>query len=81
MRENKTMLEDRFSDHPNPVMYGVVGALFSDSLTGCALLGQRIAAQVEIAATLGPGSSRSFIEGLVFDFVRPAHDARRPRPR
>ena len=53
MRENKTMLEDRFSDHPNPVMYGVVGALFLDSLTGCALLGQRNAAQVEIAATLG----------------------------
>jgi aryl-alcohol dehydrogenase-like predicted oxidoreductase len=53
MRENKTMLEDRFSDHPNPVMYGVVGALFSDSPTGCALLGQRNAAQVEIAATLG----------------------------
>ena len=53
MRENKMMLEDRFSDHPNPVMYGVVGALFSDSLTGCALLGQRNASQVEIAATLG----------------------------
>ena len=53
MRDNKTMLEDRFSDHPNPVMHGIVGALFSDSLTGCALLGQRNAAQVEIAATLG----------------------------
>jgi len=47
------MLEDQFSDHPNPVMHGIVGALFSDSLTGCALLGQRNAAQVEIAATLG----------------------------
>ena len=53
MRDNKTLLEDRFTDRPNPVMYGVVGALFSDSLTGCALLGQRNAAQVEIAATLG----------------------------
>ena len=53
MIENKTMLEDRFSNHPNPVMYGVVGALFLDSLTGCALLGQRNAVQVEIAATLG----------------------------
>ncbi|MGY8781764.1 MAG: hypothetical protein ACKVJJ_08900, partial [Fidelibacterota bacterium] len=53
MRDNKTLLEDRFSDRPNPVIYGVVGALFSDSPTGCALLGQRNAAQVEIAATLG----------------------------
>jgi hypothetical protein len=53
MRKNKTMLEDRFSDHPNPVLYGVVGALFSDSPTGCALLGQRNTTQVDIAATLG----------------------------
>jgi|TARA_B100001250_G_scaffold407778_1_gene429104 aryl-alcohol dehydrogenase-like predicted oxidoreductase len=53
MRINKTMLESRFPDHPNPVLYGVLSALFTDSPTGCALLGQRNVAQVEMAATLG----------------------------
>ncbi|MBC8467157.1 MAG: aldo/keto reductase [Candidatus Marinimicrobia bacterium] len=53
MQNNKTLLENRFSDHPNPVMNGVVNALFSDSPTGCALLGQRNSAQVETAASLG----------------------------
>jgi aryl-alcohol dehydrogenase-like predicted oxidoreductase len=53
MQNNKTVLEERFSSHPNPVMHGVVDALFSDSPTGCALLGQRNTAQVEAAATLG----------------------------
>jgi len=53
MQGNKIKLEERFSDHPNPVMHGVVNALFSDSPTGCALLGQRNVAQVEAAATLG----------------------------
>ena len=53
MQDNKALLENQFSDHPNPVMHGVVDALFSDSPTGCALLGQRNVAQVEAAATLG----------------------------
>ena len=53
MQDNKALLKNQFSDHPNPVMHGVVGALFSDSPTGCALLGQRNVAQVEAAATLG----------------------------
>jgi hypothetical protein len=53
MQENKSKLETRFGGHPNPVMNGVVNALFSDAPTGCALLGQRNTAQVEAAATLG----------------------------
>lgn len=53
MQDNKAKLEERFSDHPNSVMHGVVDALLSDSPTGCVLLGQRTAAQVEVAATLG----------------------------
>ncbi len=53
MQDNKTKLEERFFHHPNPVLHGVVNALFSDSPTGCALLGQRNVAQVEAAATLG----------------------------
>ena len=53
MLDNKAKLDGRFSDHLNPVMHGVVNALFSDSPTGCALLGQRNVDQVEAAATLG----------------------------
>lgn len=53
MQENKTKLEERFSEYPNPVLHGVVNGLFSDSPTGCVLLGQRNITQVEAAATLG----------------------------
>lgn len=53
LQENKVKLEERFSNHPNPVMHGVVDSLLTDSPTGCVLLGQRNVAQVEVAATLG----------------------------
>ncbi len=53
MIKNKSELERRFDMHPNPVMYGIVNALFTDAPTGCALLGQRNINQVETAATLG----------------------------
>ena len=53
MQENKTLLEDRFSDHPYPVMRGIIDALLFDAPTGCVLLGQRNVEQVNIASTLG----------------------------
>jgi myo-inositol catabolism protein IolS len=53
MLDNKAKLDGRFSYCINPVMHGVVNALFSDSPTGCALLGQRNVDQVEAATTLG----------------------------
>ena len=46
-------LEKKFSCHENPIMYGIVNALFFDSPTGCALLGQRNIDQVKIASSLG----------------------------
>ena len=46
-------LKERFSHHKNPIMYGVVNALFFDSPTGCALLGQRNVRQVNTASLLG----------------------------
>ena len=46
-------LEKRFSKHENPIMYGIVNALFFDSPKGCALLGQRTIDQVKIASSLG----------------------------
>jgi aryl-alcohol dehydrogenase-like predicted oxidoreductase len=53
MLDNKAKLDERFSNHLSPVLHGVVNALFSDSPTGCALLGQRNVDQVETAAALG----------------------------
>ena len=53
MRTNKEKLEKRFSNHPQPVLHGVVDALLTDVETGCVLLGQRNVAQVKAAAQLG----------------------------
>ena len=53
MQENKFLLKQRFKDYQNPVMHGIVNALFSDAPTGCVLLGQRNIQQVEAAAWLG----------------------------
>jgi len=58
MRENKSLLEKRFNKKRNPVMHGLVNSLFSDSKTGCVLLGQRDKKQVEVAASLGETLSR-----------------------
>ena len=53
MKTNKKLLEERFSFHKNPVLYGVVNALFNDSSTACVLLGQRNVEQVYEASLLG----------------------------
>ena len=53
LRDNKLKLEENFTDHPQPVLHGLLGALLSDSPTGCVLLGQRDVNQVKAAAELG----------------------------
>lgn len=53
LQANRALLEERFRDHPQPVLHGVVDALLSDTPTGCVLLGQRNETQVQAAATLG----------------------------
>lgn len=53
MQTNKTKLENQFSDHPQPMMHGLVDALLTDAPTGCVLLGQRNENQVKVAAQLG----------------------------
>jgi len=54
---NKKKMEERFSYHSHPVMHGLIGALLSDSPTGCVLLGQRDLHQLDIALTLGEALS------------------------
>ena len=53
LRNNKQKLEENFSDHPQPVLHGLLGALLADSPTGCVLLGQRDINQVKAASELG----------------------------
>jgi len=50
---NCEKLEKKFSHYENPIMHGIVNALFFDSPTGCVLLGQRNINQVETASSLG----------------------------
>ena len=67
MQVNKAKLEARFSDHPQPVMHGLVDALLTDAPTGCVLLGQRNGVQVEAAAQLGSALSyedAEWVKGL-----------------
>jgi len=53
LQNNKFKLEERFANHPQPVLHGLLGTLLSDSPTGCVLLGQRDIKQVKAAAELG----------------------------
>ena len=53
MQENRRKLEERFKEHPQPVMRGLIDTLLADAPTGCVLLGQRNVQQVEAAAVLG----------------------------
>jgi len=53
LQDNKIKLEEKFPDHSQPVLHGLLGALLSDSPTGCVLLGQRNVSQVNAAAELG----------------------------
>ncbi len=53
LKINRIKLEKKFSNHPNPTIYGVINALFYDAPTGCVLIGQRNIYQVETAASLG----------------------------
>ncbi len=53
LQRNKLKLEQKFLKHPQPVLHGLLGALLTDTPTGCVLLGQRDVNQVNAAAELG----------------------------
>ena len=53
LQDNKVELETKFANHSQPVLHGLLGALLTDSPTGCVLLGQRDVNQVNAAAELG----------------------------
>ena len=53
MLSNKTLLGEKLSNHPNPVLHGLVDSLLFNVPTGCALFGQRNVLQVQAASTVG----------------------------
>jgi aryl-alcohol dehydrogenase-like predicted oxidoreductase len=59
LQDNKNKLEEKFANHPQPVLHGLLGALLEDSPTGCVLLGQRDVNQVKAAAELGEALSEN----------------------
>ena len=59
---NKEKLSDRFSNHSQPVMHGLISPILEDAPTGCVLLGQRNEEQVVKASQLGDGISKEDAE-------------------
>lgn len=53
MKDARRALEEKWPDHPQPVLHGVIGAILSDCPTACVLLGQRNPGQVAAAAAVG----------------------------
>jgi len=53
IKQNSALLKERFANHPNPVMHGVIDTLISDSENSCVLLGLRNVQQVNSAISLG----------------------------
>lgn len=64
MQENKLLLEEKFSNHPHPVMRGLIDSLLFDSPSGCVLLGQRNISQVDVASTLGEMLSEEEVDWI-----------------
>ena len=67
MKLNKEILEKKYSREKNPVMHGIVNALFYDAPTGCVILGQRNKTQVNVASLLGevlPEEDSEWIKSL-----------------
>ena len=60
--ENKSKLENRFKEHSQSVMHGLIAPLLSDAPTGCVLLGQRNEDQVLRASQLGGSISNEDAE-------------------
>jgi len=53
LRSCRREMAKRFTDPPDPALYGLVGSLLSDAPTGCVLLGQHRSEQVVDAAAAG----------------------------
>lgn len=59
LRACRREMEKRFSEHPEPVLYGLVGALLADAPAGCVVVGQRRPDHVTAAAQVGEPLSES----------------------
>ncbi len=57
LRRCRDQLATRFGDHVEPVLFGLLAPLFTDSPNACALVGMRNPAQVRAAATVSDAMS------------------------
>ncbi len=59
LRACRRELEKHFSEHPEPVLHGLVGALLTTAASGCVVLGQRRPDHLAAAAKVGEPLSES----------------------
>lgn len=67
-------LRERFSDHPEPVLHALLGAILDDAPTGCAIVGLRNPRQVTAAAQAGAAldsETKAWVRGLYADLSKP----------
>ncbi len=57
LRACRRELENRFAEHPEPVLHGLVGALLADTTSSCVLVGLHRTEHVEAAAKIGESLS------------------------
>ncbi len=60
-------IRDRFTDHPEPILHALLGAILDDAPTGCAIVGLRNPQQVRAVATAGDilsSEDRDWVRGL-----------------
>ena len=67
IRRAAQSLRERFADHQEPVLHGLLGAILDDAPTGCTIVGLRNPDQVRSAAQVGEALSseaRAWVRGL-----------------
>jgi myo-inositol catabolism protein IolS len=67
-------LRERFSDHAEPVLHALLGAILDDAPTGCAIVGLRNPEQVNAASQAGEAldpETRAWVRGLYADLSAP----------
>ncbi len=70
LAQASTAIRARFSDHPEPVLHGLLGAILDDAPTGCAIVGLRNPDQVRAASRVGEAlntEDRDWVRGLYAD--------------
>lgn len=74
IRRATSALRERFSDHAQPILHALLGAILDDAPTGCAIVGLRNPDQVHAASQVGElldSETRAWVRGLYADLGAP----------